>query len=291
MPHAAFPKCQAASCHKIVTDKPLDSRFDPAPMICLSDQDAKFATEKLAEGCDRMERLLAGMLDTKGRISEEVHAIRKLGKSLRGGFSLFRLGKSSAKEIQAIGRLLSAPRDAVSRLNTWQKLGWQGDAGPAIFGLLEQQTHSAARRPPPETIEWCVARVIAARRHLRELPPERLPERMGAGLDKLAKQVGKRCRKLKDNGEEDFHDARKALKAYLGAHAFLPPGSVAIDSKMADLPEILGDENDLATLSRWIEEHGFTADFEPTLWEKLSESRSALRKKAIRDAARLSAPE
>src|SRR6478752_10115127 len=160
-------------------------------MNSLSEEDARFARVQLAAGCETMESLLSGLLDTKGRVADEVHAIRKLGKSLRGGFFLFRLGKTSAKEIQAIGRLLSGPRDAVSRLNTWNRLEWKDDApaAAAIHGLLEQQTHSAARRPPPETMAWCLERVAAARRNLQDLPAEDLPERVAGGLEKLGKQV------------------------------------------------------------------------------------------------------
>ncbi len=255
-------------------------------MSALTEQHACFAREQLASGCDRMARLLVGLLDSKGRVAEDVHAIRKLGKSLRGGFTLFRLGKNSANEIQAIGRLLSGPRDAVSRLNTWRKLAWQGDASAsaAITGLLEQQTHSAARRPPPETITWCIERITAARVNLDELPLEDLPARLELGLKKLGRQVAKRCRIPDHRGEEDFHDARKALKAYLGALGFLPAGTVAPDPKMSELAELLGDENDLATLSDWLEEHGFTPVFVPTLWQRLTESRQHLRKNALRDA-------
>jgi hypothetical protein len=258
-------------------------------MTALSEEHARFARQQLAGGCDTMARLLIGLLDSKGRVAEEVHAIRKLGKSLRGGFSLFRLGKTSAKEIQAIGRLLSGPRDAVSRLSTWNKLGWAEDAAAAaaIVGLLEQQTHSAARRPPPETVAWCIERVTAARIHLDELPAEDLSERLAHGLGKLSRQVAKRCRKLEHRNEEDFHDARKALKAYLGALAFLPEGVVTTVSKMVELPELLGDENDLATLSVWLDEHGFTKHFVPSLWEKLTEARQALRNEAMYDAAYL----
>ncbi len=254
-----------------------------------TEDDARFAREQLASGCDTMERLLLGLIDSKGRVAEEVHALRKLSKSLRGGFSLFRLGKSSAKEIQAIGRLLSGPRDAVSRLNTWHKLGWKMEpsATAAITGLLDQQTHSAARRPPPETVAWCIERVTAARNNLAALPAENLSERLDLGLNKLARQVAKRCRNLDHRSEEDFHDARKALKAYLGALGFLPEGSVALDPKMFELAELLGDENDLATLSNWLDEHGFTTDFVAGLWHRLTEARQKLRKRALRDAAHL----
>jgi hypothetical protein len=252
-------------------------------MTSINDEIAGFARDRLAAGCDQMNRNLAGLLDSKGRVAEEVHAIRKLGKSLRGGFSLFRLGKTSALEIQVIGRLLSGPRDAVSRLNTWNKLAWDGDATAraAIAGLLDQQTHSAARRPPPETIAWCIERVAAARKNLLELPTENLSDRLDRGLKKLHKQVLKRFRNLDHEGEEDFHDARKALKAYLGALGFLPRESVKLDPKMSELADILGDENDLATLADWLIEHGFTRRFVPTLWTKLEECRKHLRHLAV----------
>lgn len=252
-----------------------------------TDRDAQFAREQLAGGCDRMEHLLRGLLDSRGRIAEEVHATRKLGKSLRGGFALFGLGKSSSLEIQAIGRLLSGPRDAVSRLSTWKKVAWDGDAAAAaaIGTLLEQLTHSAARRPPPETIAWCVERVNAARLNLDELPQESLVAQVTRGLRKLDKRVIKRCRSLDHSGKEDFHDARKALKAYHGALGFMPEGLITLDPKLAELPELLGDENDLATLSEWLEEHGFTAKMVPGLWAKLRELRSFLRSQVIQEIA------
>lgn len=255
-------------------------------MISPTQDDARFACDQLTTGCDTMERLLLGLLDSKGRVAEEVHAIRKLGKSLRGGFTLFRLRKTSAKEIQAIGRLLSGPRDTVSRFGTWSKLEWAEDAlaAAAIAGLLDQQTHSAARRPPPETVAWCIERVAAARKHLHEVPAGNLPDRLTHGISKLAKQVASRCKRLDLAGEENFHNARKALKAYLGAVGFLPEGSVTPDPKMLELAELLGDENDLSTLSLWLEEHGFTADFVPGLWKQLEKSRAKLRKRALRDA-------
>jgi hypothetical protein len=249
----------------------------------------QFAREQLIANCELMVRWLAGLLDSKGRVAEEVHALRKLGKSLRGGFALLRFGKTSAKEIQAIGRLLAGPRDAVSRLSTWEKLGWADDvsAASAIHELLVQQTHSAARKPPKEAVDWCVERVTAARMNLEALPTEELPDRLSRGLKKLQKRVAKRCRSLDRRGEEDFHDARKALKAYLGALAFLPAGSCSLEKKLAELPEELGDENDLATLSFWLEDHGFTERFVPTLWEKIEEVRHELRKKIMQDTAEL----
>jgi hypothetical protein len=251
--------------------------------------DARQTRERLASGCGQMKQLLHGLLDSKGKVAEEIHAIRKLGKSLRGGFSLFRLGKSAALEIQAIGRLLSGPRDAVSRFNTWNKLGWTGDAvlASVIGGLLEQQTHSAARRPPVETIAWCVARVDAAAIELQNLPEEDLEERIAKGRAKLERKAISRCRRLDHRAEEDFHEARKALKAWTGALGFLHEGTVKVEPILHELAEFLGDENDLATLSVWLEEHGFTQRFAPDLWRTISAARRRLQRKVIKDGTRL----
>ena len=253
----------------------------------------QFASQRLATGCETMRQLLNGLLDSKGKVAEEVHAIRKLGKSLRGGFSLFRLEKSSSLEIQAIGRLLSGPRDAVSRFNTWNKLAWVGDpvVSAAIHLLLEQQTHSAARRPPPETIAWCVARVDAALADLQRLPGDDLAGVIGKGLAKMKRRALKRCRKLDHRRQEDFHEARKAVKALLGAVGFLPEGVIPLDPRFHDLADLLGDENDLATLSVWLVSHGFTARFAPDLWKTLKSARRKLQARVIEEATKLPASE
>jgi hypothetical protein len=260
-------------------------------MNLLQESDALTARERLATGCEAMKKQLHGLLDSQGKVAEEVHALRKLGKSLRGGFSLFRLEKSAALEIQAIGRLLSGPRDAVSRLSTWNKLAWAGDAKVAtvIAGLLDQHTHSAARRPPPETVDWCAERVDAAQKALAVLPTENLGSTITKGLAKLEKRALKRCRKLDHRAEEDFHEARKAVKALLGAAAFLPDAVVSLDPEFQELAELLGDENDLSTLSIWLEDHGFTPRFAPDLWDSIRDARHSLQKKAIKGAGKLGA--
>lgn len=255
----------------------------------MTESDALAARDRLAEGCRDMENLLRGLLDSQGRVAEEVHAIRKLGKTLRGGFTLFRLERTAALEIQAIGRLLSGPRDAVSRQSTWNKLGWSEDAGlaAAVAGLLDVHTHAAARRPPAETIDWCLARVAAARAALEALPADSLPELIRGGARKLRRRLDKRCSRMKRRGEEDFHEARKAIKAWLGAAGFLPEGMMETDPLIQEMAEFLGDENDLATLSIWLHEHGFTVHFAPGLWDQLESARERLQRKAIKDARRL----
>lgn len=237
-----------------------------------------------------MKQLLSGLLDSKGKVAEEIHAIRKLGKSLRGGFALFGLQKSSALEIQAIGRLLSNSRDACSRFNTWNKLDWKKDpaVSAAVGLLLEQHTRSAARRPPAETIAWCMTRVDAALAEFQGLLENNLEDLLTNGLEKLKKRALKRCRKLNHRNEEDFHEARKAVKALLGATGFLPEGTSPLDPQFQHLAELLGDENDLATLARWLKQHGFTNRFAPDLCKTVDEARLKLQRRVIKDVEKLS---
>jgi hypothetical protein len=249
--------------------------------------DAQFARERLVNACDTMKLLLLRLLDSQQSVAGQVHAIRKLSKCLRGGFSLLQLEKSSARKIQAISRLLSGPRDAVSRLNTWNILAWNSDPQVAavIAGLLDQQTHSAAHRPPPKTISWCIDHVAAARIALLDVPTQNLTGKIAHGLAKLERKAFQRCRKLDHRAEADFHEARKALKAWLGAIGYLPDGIIPKDPKLDKTAELLGDENDLATLAVWLKSHGFTAKLVPDLWQTLKASRRELQRQAIKEAA------
>ena len=258
-------------------------------MLDPTDSPVQGARDLLARACDTLSMRLAGLLDSKGRIADDIHAIRKLGKSLRGGFSLLRLEKSAAREIQAVSRLLSGPRDATSRARTWHQLAWHGDPqlAAAITGLLDQQTHSASRRPPPETIAWCVSRVTAARQELDALAADSLLRRAHSGLARLQRRLASRCRQLDRRSDDRFHQARKALKAWLGAREFLAAEAVSHEPGLEMLAALLGDENDLATLAQWLDGHGFTRRFAPDLRRTIDAARRRLQRQAIRDAARV----
>ncbi len=253
--------------------------------------DARFIRERLAISCFSLHQLLVDLYGAQGKVAANVHAIRKLGKSLRGGFALFQLKKSSAAKIQAIGRLLSGRRDAVSRLHTWSRLAWNHDprVAAAITGLLEQQTHSASQRPPPPAIDWCIDHISVAQHELQAMPEENLAGQIARGLHMLERKTLKRCRKLEHRADKDFHQARKALKAWLGAIGFLPEGMVPHDPQLNELAELLGDENDLATLSAWLQRHGFTQVLIPELWQTLQGARRNLQHQAIKQAAQLTA--
>jgi len=119
------------------------------------------------------------------------------------------------------------------------------------------------------------------------LHEEHLQQFIAKGLERLEKRTFKRCRKLDHREEEDFHEARKSVKAWLGAVGFLPEGAMPVDPGFHLLAEILGDENDLATLSAWLKGHGFTQRFSPDLWKTIRDARKRLQKEAIRNAEML----
>jgi hypothetical protein len=78
------------------------SRCFIRPMTPWTDADAGFASDRLAAGCGTLEKLLTGLDGSQGRVTEEVHAIRKLGKTLRGGFApdLWQLIRKTRKKIR-----------------------------------------------------------------------------------------------------------------------------------------------------------------------------------------------
>jgi hypothetical protein len=137
-------------------------------------------------------------------------------------------------------------------------------------------------------VDWCLTRVEEARSSLEVMPPDGLPGRMEEGIKKLRKKLRRRAKRLDHRAEEDFHEARKAVKAWLGAMALLPEGVVEALPLCQELAEILGDENDLATLSGWLEVHGFTDHFAPDLWHQIATRRLELQKHAVQKAKALS---
>ena len=245
---------------------------------------AAAARDRVLAGCDTLRQQLRGLSGTGEGLSKKVHDLRRFGKAVRGGCALFLLQDSAGREIQAIGRLLSGTRDALSRRQTWLRLDWDADAAlaKAIRSLLYQESRAVIRPYPPQAIAWCLDRVDVAQQPLRELPPGDLAETLRKGLTRLQHRVFRRCGRLEQGGVADFHAARKAAKAWLGALGFLPEGLVPSDPALEQAAKWLGDENDLATLSEWLLNHGFTDRFAAGLWKTLRASRRKLQRRVIR---------
>jgi len=241
----------------------------------------------LVEDCVRMDGRLVALLRARTRVAPEVRMIRKLGKSLRGGLCLLGMEEEAGREIQAIGRLLGGDRDAVSRLDTWRRLAWRGDAAAAaaIGGLLEHGRRAADRHPPPEAVAWCLGRSRTVRAALANAAAG--DPRPAKTLKQLQRRMVKHCGLLGQRRENDFHEARKSLKNWLGAVRILGGPSPDLAAKADRLAGILGHENDLAVLGTWLKERGFTKHLVPGLWDAVTAARRHQQDRAIARAAAL----
>lgn len=245
---------------------------------------------RLVAECLAMEESLRGLLHPNAHVTDETHALRKKGKSLRGGLVLLRVPKSAARAVGAVGKLLGAPRDSVSRRTTWRRLDLEGgshaeEASVAAIGaLLDMHAKSAARRPPPVAVEWAETRLRHARAALAAIPEEDLEKRVRKGRKALARRLAKRLKAVgQDPGAVELHEARKAIKAWLGALHHLGEEP---EKELIDYAEVLGDVNDLHVLATWLAVHGFSEGSSPIPWRALEERLALLLETAL-----LSAPE
>jgi hypothetical protein len=246
--------------------------------------------ERLVGLCDAMGAHLEGLQDSKRRVSEAVHEIRKQGKALRAGMALVGMPRASVRAIGTVGRMLAGQRDAVSRLKTWQRLDW--DDGPqgynpavrAVGAMLEKLAHAAGHRPPAEAVAWAQARINEVRLVLELCSEETLQAALPDGRRQLRKRLHKRMRHLSMRRRDApaFHEARKALKAWLGAQELLgkTPDEVCIK-----LAELLGDENDLSALETWLTARGFSKGMAPGIWLRVNERHHQLRADVLQESS------
>jgi CHAD domain-containing protein len=258
-------------------------------MSAKSDPVAQDVRHTLNQVCDEMLHRLHALLKPEHKVAKEVHALRKLGKSVRGGMVLLEVEPENIRAVTAVGRLLGGARDAVSRRTTWERLGLED--GPmagdptviAVGALLRNHAKSATHRPPEEVVSWAEARLRQAKATLKKIPEGEVAERLGNGRKHLAKRLKKRLKRLEqdDPGADELHGARKALKAWLGALAHLgetPPPA------MTALADRLGDINDLHTLGEWLHAHGFSPELATEPWRALREKLHLLEKSALAEA-------
>lgn len=252
-------------------------------MIPLTDMQSHEVRIRIDEECRRMASLVRSLKETGETPAGGIHEIRKLGKSLRGAFAMIRLRKSAGRDVQAVTRMLSGSRDAAALLQTWRNLDWSADpaVAAAVDALLDRDARAAAQCPPDEAVEWCLARIDSAVAKLAAIDPAALESRATGGFTRLDRRARKRCRRLDRKAAGRFHEARKAIKAWLGAAAFLPQDLRPADPGYHGLAKLLGDENDLATLSRWLDHHGFTRRFAPDLRHRIEQERKDLQRKAV----------
>lgn len=255
----------------------------------MSDQPSAFAAarEAIIAACAEMERLLNGLNDTHGRVADEIHQTRKAGKKLRGALVMTGEPKPCIRWIAVIGRMLGGSRDAAVRLKTWQSLGTivapEGSAEAAVAALLELEAQAFTRRPPQAVIDWSLAALGQVRGRIEAQTGEEVAKAAEDGAEKLEKQLRKRLKRaLERVSNKDFHECRKAAKAWLGGMALTAPDLKLTGKEEAEnLASSLGDENDLEVLAAWLEARGFTPSVCPAAWKVLRKRQEKIRRKSI----------
>lgn len=245
------------------------------------------ARANLIEACAEMERRLHGLRDSQGQVVDEIHQLRRLGKRLRGGLAMVGEAKPCLRWLAVIGRMLGASRDATVRARTWGKLGFEAPAAgsieAAIAGLLELEADVARRRPPQEVVDWSLAALGHVRNRLEARTDAETAEAAAQGETLLRRQLRKRLKRaLQRVRNEDFHDCRKAAKAWLGGLSLVAPGrEVGGMPEAGQLGDSLGEENDLEVLAAWLSGRGFSTATAGAAWKVLRKRQEKIRRRSI----------
>lgn len=245
------------------------------------------ARSALIAACVEMERLLGGLNDSHGKVAEEIHQVRKLGKRLRGALAMAGESKPCIRWIAVIGRMLGGSRDATVRVKTWKSLEMgeavAGSVEAAIGAMLELEASAANRRPPQAVVDWSHAALGQVVSRLAARTDEEVAACTAEGVAGLERQLRKRLKRaLQRVRNEDFHDCRKAAKAWLGGLSLVLPGVEVPGVKEAEkLAGNLGDENDLEVLGCWLTSRGFTPATAGVAWRILRKRQERIRRRSI----------
>jgi len=245
------------------------------------------ARAALIAACVEMERRLGGLDDGHGRVADEVHQLRRLGKRLRGGLAMSGEAKPCLRWIAVIGRMLGASRDATVRARTWGKLGFDapvaGSVEAAIGALLELEAEAARRRPPQAVGDWSRSAIGQVRGRLEARDAGELAAAAEQGAEEFRRRLRKQLKRtLQRVRDEDFHECRKATKAWLGGMSLVAPAIEPAGRAEAEkLADSLGEENDLEVLARWLTERGFSPATAAAAWKSLRKRQEKVRRRSI----------
>ena len=246
------------------------------------------ARDRLVGGCSAMEDHLAALAEAEeAAVAGCVHEVRKLGKQLRGALTMAREAKPCVRWVTVIGRMLGEARDSTVRRETWARLGFpeaeRGSIEWVIEALLDQESEVAVRRPAPEVIEWSRDALRQVRSRLEHAPEEELAERCVLGSRQMLRRLRRRLKRAVDDAEDrDFHEARKAVKAWLGGLRMLAPAhEVGLESELDALADLLGEEHDLEVLGEWLDARGFSPATAPRVWKRLPKLQIRARRRSL----------
>jgi len=283
-------------------------RFAPLQGEPLGTALRRLALEQLDVAIEALEHGLATASPER-----RVHEARKALKRLRALVRLVRgqLGEPAYRRENALlrdtGRRLARARDAEVLLATLDGLVERHERKLASRGgvqrlrtRLRQERQGAAQRALAESVRPAGAleelRAMRARVETWNLPQSKGIEAVEPALASLYGSGRKRMRRAAGAGRKRrtrrLHEWRKRVKDLRYAQEML--GARKLAKSADDLGELLGSEHDLAMLAEWVEREakagGEGAPGKRTrklLLKLIAKRRRKLRKRALRDGARL----
>lgn len=243
-------------------------------------------------------------------ISERVHDVRTSLKKVRAVLQLVAreangAGRRSRRRLRAIGREVSAVRDAGVLLETadslFRELGLTLSEQQATHARLEQQLQHATRRlERPRHARSLKARLRAERRATKQWTPTRHVWReVGAGLEASYRRARSAMQEAyRQDTAECFHEWRKSVKAHRYQRQLLaamwPESEQGQLTELERLGDILGQDHDLFMLRQALAERvvslAHEADY-ATVVAAIDERHARLRHEAAPLGERLFAAE
>ena len=149
--------------------------------------------------------------------------------------------------------------------------------------MLDLEASAANRRPPQAVVDWSHAALGQVVSRLAARTEEEMAASAVEGVARLERQLRKQLKRaLQRVRNEDFHDCRKAAKAWLGGLSLVRPGvDLPGVEEAGQLAESLGDENDLEVLACWLTSRGFTPATAGTAWKQLHKRQERVRRRSI----------
>ena len=243
------------------------------------------AREGLLGACRQVDERLARLAGGGADLAAEVHAIRKLGKKLRGGLMIACGDQGQIRQVGMIGRLLGEARDASVLRETWADL-WdlepeEGSVEWVIDAMIGHQADRAGVAPPAEVVAWSREGVARVRETVEQ--DALLATRCREGSARMLRSLRKRLKRALERVEdEDFHAARKSVKFWLGGMKLVAPEPVeAVAGPLERLGDALGHEHDLQVFGEWMRQHGFTPASAPRVWKRLPKVQSRARRRSL----------
>lgn len=252
----------------------------------MSDSPNEFSGARVAliAACEEMDGLLNGLVDSKGRIVDEIHQVRKAGKRLRGALTIIGEPKPCVRWLAVIGKMLGESRDATVRVQVWRDLGFD-QPGPnsveaVIASVLALEADAARRCPTREVVEWARSAVTQLKNRLEARSDEEIAEDAEVGADKLYRQLRKRLKRTYQRSRDaDFQECRKVIIEWTGGMSLIAPNlELPGEDEAARLSENLGEESDLEVLAQWMTKRGFSSAIAGAAWKVLRKRQEKVRR-------------